>query len=121
MSNKRIYFAGDSITRYQYLSLSHLLSRLEYPQQFGGDKSSPSICVEEEWTSWESFYNDGAAMLSAARGASANEDVDADHAASRENRSFQVWDMTGEHAGARIAVYSQYVTLEVPGETSGIF
>ena len=112
LSNKHILFAGDSITRYQYLSLSHLLSRLEYPQQFGGHKSSPSICIEEEWPSWESFFDGGSALLSAARGAVAIEKVDGDHAALHENRVFRLSGMVGEPADAKIVVSCQLVTRD---------
>ena len=110
LSNKHIFFAGDSITRYQYLSLSYLLSRLEYPQQFGGHKSSPSICIEEDWPSWDSFFDGGSALLSAARGAVATEKVDGDHAALHENRMFRLSNMAGEPADAKIEVSCQLVT-----------
>ena len=95
LMNKHLMFIGDSLTRYQYVSLAHFISRLEYPDQYGGDNARPNICLEREWQDWESYYNSGAAILSTSRGAQGLELVEADRSIYKENRMFSLSSIHG--------------------------
>jgi hypothetical protein len=52
LRNKRVVFIGDSITRYQYLSLVYALST----GQFLNMSLLPNPVVERSWPSWHEFY-----------------------------------------------------------------
>jgi hypothetical protein len=57
LDGRWLSFVGDSITRYQYLSLAHLVSHMAVPERYGCARGRPSIGIEEEWSDgWDSFY-----------------------------------------------------------------
>ncbi|KAI7840403.1 hypothetical protein COHA_005834 [Chlorella ohadii] len=55
LASKRLVFVGDSITRYQYLTLLHFLDRGEWPHPTGNQPGQPSVANEHEWASWNAF------------------------------------------------------------------
>ena len=75
-SNRHLSFLGDSITRYQYLSLVHLIDKGQYPPRFGRPDrrehpckhidelghptcspwEEPNVCMEGDWQDkWSPF------------------------------------------------------------------
>ena len=117
---RHVFFVGDSLTRYQYVSLAHFMGRLEYPDQFAGEPSRPSVCVEREWDSWDSFYSHGAEILSATRGAAGKEHIDADHEASRENRMLVMTDILG-HPDTEIKLEMRVFVNKEPDGLMSVF
>ncbi|KAL4440174.1 hypothetical protein ABPG75_003175 [Micractinium tetrahymenae] len=55
LAGKRLVFVGDSVTRYQYLTLLHFLERGTWPAPLGGVPGEPSVANEHEWPSWNDF------------------------------------------------------------------
>lgn len=51
LENKRVVFVGDSLTRYQYLSLIHYFHTNSWHLS-----AHPHLEVEGEWSSWKSFH-----------------------------------------------------------------
>lgn len=66
LAGKHLFMAGDSLTRYQYLSLATFLHKKKYPPRFGvgkpdckhinehgeevcSPKDEPNICMEGDW------------------------------------------------------------------------
>jgi hypothetical protein len=67
LANKTIQFVGDSLSRYQYLSLAHFLSRGTYPQRYGDDPDQPNICMEmpaANGRNWTRFFERSSRQLS---------------------------------------------------------
>lgn len=120
LMNTHILFLGDSLTRYQYMSLVHFISRLEFPDQFGSDPAGPNVCLEREWTDWNDFYHIGSAVLSNARGAHGFELIDADHGSEKENRIFNLTDMHG-HSNATITLQHQRITTAATDAILAVF
>jgi hypothetical protein len=73
LANRHLSFIGDSLSRYQFLSLVHFIERGDYPARFGMSKScdhidenglptcskGPSVCMEGDWSSvggWKGFH-----------------------------------------------------------------
>ena len=74
LKNKNLYFIGDSLTRYLFLSLTYFLEHKQWPMRFhagrqpcddhiddNGNKScsnvdEPNVCVSGDWSSWRRFY-----------------------------------------------------------------
>jgi hypothetical protein len=76
LADKHVSMIGDSITRYQYLSLAYLLEHGTFPPRFARTSSAkavcrhvdefghpacsphnePNICVESDWNGWDSYY-----------------------------------------------------------------
>jgi hypothetical protein len=59
LQNKRVVFIGDSISRYQYLSLVYSLST----GHFLNMSLMPNPVVEKSWASWHEFYAHTTEML----------------------------------------------------------
>jgi hypothetical protein len=77
LANKHVSMIGDSITRYQYLSLAYLLEHGQFPPRFARTSSKkaachhvdefgypacspsnePNICVESDWNGWDAYYS----------------------------------------------------------------
>ena len=57
---------GDSLTRYQYMDLAYLLSKLHRAQPYGGSEGQPSLSMETEWKDWHQYYHFSSAILGAA-------------------------------------------------------
>jgi hypothetical protein len=77
LANKHVSMIGDSITRYQYLSLAYLLEHGQFPPRFARTPSKnaachhvdehgypacspsnePNICVESDWNGWDAYYS----------------------------------------------------------------
>ncbi|KAL4438729.1 hypothetical protein ABPG77_006333 [Micractinium sp. CCAP 211/92] len=55
LAGKRLVFVGDSVTRYQYLTLLYFLERGDWPAPLGGVPGEPSVANEHEWPSWNDF------------------------------------------------------------------
>jgi hypothetical protein len=53
---------GDSLSRYFYLSLAHMLAHQKWPRKFARLPSHPthqdSIVSERDWSSWTRFYSE---------------------------------------------------------------
>ena len=56
LSSQSILFVGDSLTRYNYLSLIYFLSHGSWPDLLGGRPEQPSPVVQPEHASWAHFY-----------------------------------------------------------------
>jgi hypothetical protein len=76
LRHKHLAMIGDSITRYQYLSLAYLLEHGAFPPRFARTASptaqcrhvdehgipacspfdEPNICVESDWKGWDGYY-----------------------------------------------------------------
>ena len=74
-AKRHLSFIGDSITRYQYLSLAYFIERGQYPPRFGRAQTcthideqgiptcsavdKPNVCMEGDWTlgndGWQDF------------------------------------------------------------------
>ena len=54
---------GDSMTRYQYLSLVHWLEFGEWPPPHRGDSGHPSPLIEREWAGWPIFFQGTTSMF----------------------------------------------------------
>lgn len=63
LAGKRLVFIGDSVTRYQYLTLLHFLDRGRWPAPLGGDPGEPSVANEREWPSWNDFLRGSNALF----------------------------------------------------------
>jgi hypothetical protein len=55
LRNKHVLFVGDSLTRYQYLSLVLFLEFGRWPEQMGGNRSHPGLLWEGEFGSWTDY------------------------------------------------------------------
>ena len=73
---KHVVFMGDSLTRYQYMNLAYLLSKLHRAEPYGGVKGLPSLSMETEWKDWHQFYHFSSAILGAAADGCATETCD---------------------------------------------
>lgn len=62
LSNSTLTFVGDSLSRYQYLSLAHFLVHGRFIQRYAGDNTS-SLTNEHTWPSWPVFYSAGSQLL----------------------------------------------------------
>ena len=76
LGDRHILFLGDSISRYQYLSLAHFLSKLQYPERYGTAPGQPSVCLEKEWTGWGIYFEHVPLVLAQAVSACAEEICD---------------------------------------------
>ena len=77
LKNKNLFFIGDSLTRYQFLSLAYFLEHKKWPMRFHArlqpcldhidengnptcsKKEEPSVCNEVDWVDiggWKSYY-----------------------------------------------------------------
>ncbi|KAK9845627.1 hypothetical protein WJX84_001488 [Apatococcus fuscideae] len=56
LSGRHIDFIGDSVTRYQYMSLVDFLSQMRYQAPYGANPQSPSMSMYWEWGDWAKFY-----------------------------------------------------------------
>lgn len=67
LEGTHLLFMGDSITRYLYLSIAHVVSRGHWPARFS-HKDLPnypkSIITEKDFGSWEKFYDVSNSILS---------------------------------------------------------
>ncbi|KAK9833000.1 hypothetical protein WJX74_003988 [Apatococcus lobatus] len=63
LANRHVVFVGDSVTRYQYLSLVQFLSQKQWMWRYG---QGPDYCLalEGEWPNWSTFYREGNARIS---------------------------------------------------------
>ena len=55
--------AGDSLTRYQYLSLAYFLSTTHHVDRFGKRRGYPSLVIEREHPDWDTYYLESNAAL----------------------------------------------------------
>lgn len=113
LSGKHIAFIGDSVTRYEYLSLVHFLSKKVYMERYGrGASSEPSLVDQRDFNGWEDFFVNGSARIAAAVDAEAEEMCDChrtaggDMATAREHREF-VLHQQGE-APVRVSYHFSY-------------
>ena len=76
-ANRHISFIGDSLSRYQFLSLAYFIERGQYPPRFGRSQTcthmdeqglptcsavdKPNVCMEGDWTlgqdGWQDFQS----------------------------------------------------------------
>jgi hypothetical protein len=76
LATKHVSMIGDSVTRYQHMSLAHLLEHGHYPPRFARPASAsepcrhvdehgnatcapfdkPNLCVESDWNGWDNYY-----------------------------------------------------------------
>jgi hypothetical protein len=76
LKSRHLSFIGDSLSRYQFISLSHFIERGEYPARFGTSSKcahidengkptcsvEPSLCMEGDWVKfnndpWREFHS----------------------------------------------------------------
>ena len=57
LAGQSLSFIGDSLNRYQYMSLLAFLSEGEWPEGLGGLPGLPSLVIESEWPDWPTFFN----------------------------------------------------------------
>ena len=72
LNKKHISFVGDSLTRYQFVSLAYFIERGEYPPRFGHSLSCshidengkptcstplPNVCMEGDWHDWQAYHS----------------------------------------------------------------
>jgi hypothetical protein len=62
LANRSLTFVGDSLSRYQYVSLAHFLSHGQYMQRYADD-GAPSLVIERIWPNFKVLYHDGSKML----------------------------------------------------------
>jgi len=81
LNGKHLFFGGDSLTRYQYLSFVSFLSKGVYMAPWAhGDVRS--LAVEREWDGWDDFFKSGSLMLATeAVNGTAKEECDCIHGA----------------------------------------
>ena len=89
---KHIVLMGDSLTRYQYVNLAYLLSRLQRAEPYGGIEGQPSLSMEIEWKDWHQYYHFSSAILGAAIDGCAAEICDC-----RRDKEDAALDMTREY------------------------
>ena len=58
-SNKQVLFIGDSLTRYQYLSLCYILRHRKAQRK----ETYPSVLQENTWDGWPAFFIGSSNML----------------------------------------------------------
>ena len=64
LAGRHIIFVGDSLTRYQYLSLVFFLENKVWLPGYGNDSFGyRSPCLETQWPSWRDFYLGTTAQL----------------------------------------------------------
>ena len=56
LASRPILVLGDSLSRYQYLSLTHFLAHGAWPDALGGQPGRPSPVVQPEHGTWTDFY-----------------------------------------------------------------
>ena len=83
---------GDSLTRYQYINLAYLLSKLHRAEPYGGVEGLPSLSMEMEWKDWHQFYHFSSAILGAAADGCATETCDC-----QRDKEDALLDMTREY------------------------
>ena len=99
LNGRHLDWVGDSLTRYQYMSMAWFLSKGVWPERYGDDPASPSIVMERQWGSWESYYANGSAALQQATNAQAREVCEFDRPKKVENRDLTVWDFAAGGGG----------------------
>ena len=57
LTNQSLDLIGDSIMRYQYVSLAHFLALGRWPEELGGMRGHRSAVIETEWDSWPQYYH----------------------------------------------------------------
>ena len=75
LNQRHLAFIGDSLTRYQFLSLAYFVERGEFPPRFGTSSTQPcshikkqgiptcspddepNVCMEGDWQSWQKFHS----------------------------------------------------------------
>jgi hypothetical protein len=63
LSNKTLTFVGDSLSRYQYLSLAYFLTHGRYMQRYGTDGINRTLAHEMTWANFTIFYSEGSKLL----------------------------------------------------------
>jgi hypothetical protein len=66
LGGKHLVFMGDSLTRYFYLSLAHLLATDHWSPKLAhvtNSKYPPSIMWEKDWDTWAAYYQQSNAAL----------------------------------------------------------
>ena len=71
LSHKSLSFVGDSVTRYQYVSLAHWLSKAAQLDPFADNVTIPSLAHEYQWPDWPTFWRGLVQALSCATDAEA--------------------------------------------------
>lgn len=56
LSGRPLVMIGDSVTRYQYLTLLYFLEFGKWPAPLLGGAGAPSPVIEREWGGWTQFY-----------------------------------------------------------------
>ena len=63
LASQSLLFLGDSLARYQYISLLHFLFLGHWPEPLGGLPHHPSLLIEKEWGGWPDFYSNASAAF----------------------------------------------------------
>lgn len=56
LAGRPLVFIGDSLTRYQYVTLLYFLEFGEWPAQLLGTAEHPSPVIQKEWASWNDYF-----------------------------------------------------------------
>ena len=101
LASHSLLILGDSLSRYQYLSLTHFLAHGAWPDALGGQPGRPSPVVQPEHGTWPDFYR----SLVAAHGGR-------QHCACFRNDSVTVERFHFYDAASDVAVRFAYCPLE---------
>jgi hypothetical protein len=64
LANKTLLFIGDSISRYHYMSLAHLLAKGVYPQRYADDgAANVCIMITEHYPTWADYFSKSSSQL----------------------------------------------------------
>ncbi|KAK9818812.1 hypothetical protein WJX74_004498 [Apatococcus lobatus] len=111
LAGRHLDFIGDSVTRYQYMSLVDFLSQKQYQAPYGDAPGSPSMSMYWEWGDWSSFYQGSQQKLAQAVDATAVE-------ACRCRRSDTPQTFTQEHQAGRIKEDREFILVASPNNAS---
>ncbi|CAL5224027.1 g6647 [Coccomyxa viridis] len=76
LEGRHVAFIGDSVTRYQYISLAYFLGKKRPLERNGSLRGSPSLTWEKEWPTWDEYFARGSAILANAVEGCAEEECD---------------------------------------------
>ena len=74
LHSQSLLFIGDSISRYQYISLVVFMKTGRWPEKFGSVPDRPSPLIETEWPSWTAFFDGALDTCSCSRNSSEQDD-----------------------------------------------
>ena len=74
LAKRHVSFIGDSLTRYQFISLAYFIEHGKYPPRFGKEKNcthineqgeatcsltaEPNVCMKNDWENFQTYHRD---------------------------------------------------------------